>query len=67
MPSNNRERDATNLFEDLIIEAHNELYSSCLQFSPLNFLVKLMHIKVLNGWSNKLFDMLLKLLNSVSN
>ena len=28
----------------------------------MNFLVRLMHIKVLNNWSNKSFDMLLDLL-----
>ena len=55
------EQDITNLFQDLMIETHNELYPGCLEFFSLNFLVKLMHIKVLNGWSNKSFDMLLKL------
>ena len=38
------------------------LYHECKSFSYLNFLVKLVHIKVLNGWSNKSFDMLLELL-----
>ena len=31
-------------------------------FSSLNFLVKLMHLKVLNKWTNNSFDELLKLL-----
>ena len=31
-------------------------------FSSLNFLVKLMHVKVMNKWTNKLFDELLKFL-----
>ena len=30
-------------------------------FSSLNFLVELMHLKVLNKWTNKSFDELLKL------
>ena len=34
-------------------EAHQTLYPGCTKFSALNFLVKLIHIKVLNGWSNK--------------
>ena len=45
-------------------EAHNKLYPRCSEFSSLNFLVKLMHVKVLNGWSNKSFDMLLELLRA---
>ena len=40
----------------------SELYPGCRQFSSLNFLAKLMHLKVLNKWTNKSFDMLLKLL-----
>ncbi|KAA0051834.1 uncharacterized protein E5676_scaffold609G00610 [Cucumis melo var. makuwa] len=51
-----------NIFQDLLNEARNELYPDCSKFSSLNFLVKLMHVKVLNGWSNKSFDMLLELL-----
>ena len=57
---NGKKRDTKNLFEDLMSEACNELYHGCLEFSSLNFLVKLMHIKVLNGWIKKSFDMLLK-------
>ena len=46
----------------LFSEAHRELYPGCTKFSALSFLVKLMHIKVLNRWSNKSFGMLLELL-----
>ncbi|KAI3450391.1 hypothetical protein Pfo_007056 [Paulownia fortunei] len=46
-------------------EAQRELYSGCTNFSAFSFLVKLMHVKVLNGWSNKSFDMLLQLLGEV--
>ena len=62
IPFNGEEQDTTNLSEDLINEARNELYHGCSKLSSLNILVKLMHIKVLNGWSNKSFDMLLELL-----
>ncbi|KAA0064176.1 CACTA transposable element [Cucumis melo var. makuwa] len=53
-----------NIFYDLLNEERNELYPGCSEFSSLNFLVKLMHVKVLNGWSNKSFDMLLELLRT---
>ncbi|XP_024023057.1 uncharacterized protein LOC112092090 [Morus notabilis] len=55
------EEETPNL-EDLFAEAERELYKGCTKFSALTFLVKLLHIKVLNQWSNKSFDMLLKLL-----
>ncbi|KAL4021061.1 hypothetical protein IC575_019850 [Cucumis melo] len=61
-PEDVDEMDTSNIFEELMKEARNPLYHGCTKFSSLNFLVKLMHIKVLNNWSNKSFDMLLKLL-----
>ena len=39
------DEDRTNIFQDLLNEARNELYPSCSEFSSLNFLVKLMHVK----------------------
>ena len=59
IPTNGEEQDTINLFENLINETCNDLYPGCSKFFSLNFLVKLMHFKVLNGWSNKSFDMLL--------
>ena len=52
--------DISNIFEELMNEGRNLLYHGCTKFSSLNFLVKLMHIKVLNNLSNKSFDMLLE-------
>ena len=49
-------------FDDLFAELDAELWPGCTTFSSLNFLVKLMHIKVMNKWTNKSFDDLLKLL-----
>ncbi|KAF2308960.1 hypothetical protein GH714_026022 [Hevea brasiliensis] len=49
-------------FEKLLREAQHELYPGCLKFSTLSFTIKLLHLKVYNKWSNKSFDMLLKLL-----
>ena len=43
-------------------ETRKPLYPGCTNFFSLNFLVKLMQIKILNNWSNKSFDMLLELL-----
>ena len=41
--------DTTNIFQALLNEARHELHLSCSEFSSLNFLVNLMHVKVLNG------------------
>ncbi|ESR64861.1 hypothetical protein CICLE_v10010473mg, partial [Citrus x clementina] len=41
------------------------LYPNCEKYSNLSFVVKLMHIKCINGWSNKSFNMLLELLKDV--
>ncbi|RVW49583.1 hypothetical protein CK203_076745 [Vitis vinifera] len=49
-------------FDYLLGEANKELYPGCKKFSALTFLVKLMHIEVLNHWSDKSFDMLLQVL-----
>lgn len=40
-------------FENLFYEAKQELYPGCRKFFALNFLVKLMHVKILNCWSDK--------------
>ena len=57
------EQKTTNIFQKLLNEARNKQHPDCcLEFSSLNFLVKLMYIKVLNGWSNKSFDLLFELL-----
>ncbi|KAL5569490.1 hypothetical protein UlMin_026065 [Ulmus minor] len=49
-------------YDDLFAALRSELYPDVSSFSSLNFLVKLMHLKVLNKWTNKSFDELLKLL-----
>lgn len=49
-------------YEDLFAKVEVELYPGCTTFSSLNFLVKLIHMKVLCKWMNKSFDSLLKLL-----
>ncbi|PHT83718.1 hypothetical protein T459_12161 [Capsicum annuum] len=61
MCCNRSEKEATT-FDKLLKEAERELHSGCKKFLKLSFLVKLLHLKVYNQWSNKSFDMLLELL-----
>jgi hypothetical protein len=39
-----------------------ELYSGCNNYSKLRFLVRLFHIKLLGGWTDRSFDLLVDLL-----
>lgn len=52
-------------FKDLIKEAEQELFPGCTAFSKLSFIVKVLHLKVYNKWSNKSIDMLLEFLRQV--
>ncbi|KAJ8648571.1 hypothetical protein MRB53_001594 [Persea americana] len=45
-----------------LVDANQELYPGCKNFTKLAFVVRLYHIKCLNGWSDKSFTMLLDLL-----
>ncbi|XP_024025712.1 uncharacterized protein LOC112092834 [Morus notabilis] len=49
-------------FVELFDDLKKPLYHGCEKFLALTFVVKLMHMKVMNKCSNKMFDMLLKLL-----
>ncbi|XP_035540218.1 uncharacterized protein LOC118344206 [Juglans regia] len=51
-------------FDHLLEDARRPLFAGCTKFSKLSIIVKLLHIKTLNGWSIKSFDMLLNLLRS---
>ncbi|CAN1317974.1 hypothetical protein LINPERPRIM_LOCUS30631 [Linum perenne] len=53
--------DAKNFF-NLLSEAQKPLYPGCEKYSNLSFLIKLMHIKCLNGWSNSSFTMVLDMI-----
>ncbi|XP_062080241.1 uncharacterized protein LOC133784996 [Humulus lupulus] len=59
----NEHNDERNTLPDLFVEAEKELYFGCTTFSILTFIVNIMHIKVMRGWSNKSFDLLLDLLS----
>ncbi|WMV08116.1 hypothetical protein MTR67_001501 [Solanum verrucosum] len=54
----------TEEFFRLLKEAERKLYPGS-KYSLLSFLVRLLHLKCLNGWSNKSFSMLLELLKDV--
>ena len=47
----------------LLQDAQSELYPGCQKFTSLSFIVRLLHLKVLNQWTDKSVDMLLELLN----
>ena len=51
-----------NKFYNLLREAEHELYPRCKKFTKLSFIIRLFHMKCLNGWSNKSFTMLFELL-----
>ena len=43
-----KEQDGSDRISGMFPEVEEELYQGCLKFTSFNFLVKLMHIKVLN-------------------
>lgn len=49
-------------FYELLKDAKSELCPGCTKLSKLSFLTWLFHLKYLNGWCNKSFEMLLELL-----
>ncbi|KAK9064676.1 hypothetical protein SSX86_016058 [Deinandra increscens subsp. villosa] len=51
--------EASDDFDDLLKELQSELYPGCTKFSSLDFLAKLMHIKVKHKMTNSLFDEIL--------
>ncbi|KAL7208455.1 hypothetical protein ACSBR1_030240 [Camellia fascicularis] len=54
--------ETANYFK-LLQDAKSELYPGCQKFTSLSFIVRLLHLKVLNQWTDKSVDMLLELLN----
>nr|XP_027062802.1 uncharacterized protein LOC113689186 [Coffea arabica]XP_027100959.1 uncharacterized protein LOC113720217 [Coffea arabica] len=57
-----RKEDELEKFDRLFKDAKRALYPGCKKYSILLFVVKLLHLKLLNRWSNKSFTMLLQLL-----
>ena len=56
------EKDIKKL-QQLFVDAEKPLYSGCKKFTILSIVVKLLDIKAKNGWSDKSFTTLLKLLH----
>ena len=54
--------DEATKFYSFLKDAEKELYPGCTKFTKLAFVIRLIHIKCLNGWRNKSFMMLLELL-----
>ncbi|XP_041003890.1 uncharacterized protein LOC121249241 [Juglans microcarpa x Juglans regia] len=51
-------------FNELLDDARKPLYPTYTEFSKLSFIVKLLHIKTVGGWTVKSFDMVIKLLQA---
>ncbi|XP_035837155.1 uncharacterized protein LOC118485043 [Helianthus annuus] len=51
-------------FDDLVNEAEEKVYPNC-KYNKLSCVVHLYHLKCLNGWSNKSFNMLLEFLEDL--
>lgn len=56
------DNDKFDELDKLLKECDDELYPGCKNFSKITFILRLYHLKCLNGWSAKSFDMLLELL-----
>ncbi|KAF2285259.1 hypothetical protein GH714_039927 [Hevea brasiliensis] len=54
--------DTSEKFNKLMKDAKKEFFLSCQTFSKLEFILHLLHLKVLNNWSDKSFTMLLNFL-----
>ncbi|KAK9162792.1 hypothetical protein Syun_003694 [Stephania yunnanensis] len=52
-------------FENMFQEAQKSIYSGCEKVSKLDIVIKLFHLKTINLWSNKSFDMLLVLMKDL--
>ena len=52
-------------FYNLLKDVEQPLYEGCKNFSKLSALVHLYHLKCISRWTNKLFDMLLQLLQDL--
>jgi hypothetical protein len=46
----------------LVEDNSQDLYPGCKNYSKLRFLVRLLHIKLIGGWTDRSFDLLLDLL-----
>ncbi|KAK9118452.1 hypothetical protein Scep_016545 [Stephania cephalantha] len=52
--------DETAIFLKFLQDAEQPVYPRCEEFTSLSFIVHLLNLKVISGWTNKSFTMLLK-------
>ncbi|KAL5738806.1 hypothetical protein ACOSP7_031567 [Xanthoceras sorbifolium] len=57
-------RDADKFYK-LLVEVEQPLYPNCEKYSNLAFIVKLMHLKCINDWSDKSCSILLEYFKDV--
>ena len=53
--------------QKLVDENSKELYPNCKKYTQLRFLVRLLHLKLLGGWTDRSFNLLLDLLLDLLN
>jgi len=49
--------------QKLVAENNKELFPNCKKYTQLRFLIRLLHIKLLGGWTDRSMDLLLDILN----
>ena len=64
-PRNATEDEEVRNFDKLEDDAKHELYSGCIDYSILKFVIEMLNIKVMTNLSNKGLDMMLELLTKV--
>ncbi|KAL7218732.1 hypothetical protein ACSBR2_011915 [Camellia fascicularis] len=52
-------------FMKLFDDAQRKVYPECEKFSILSFVIKMLHLKVYNKWSNKSFDMVVQVFKDI--
>lgn len=63
--SDHKMADTSDQFAKLVRDAREPLYPNCAKLSKLEFLIKLLHLKNVNRWSQKSFDQILGLIKAV--
>ena len=62
---NGLEREDLHKFTRLFEDAQRKVYPTCEKFSVLSFVIKMLHVKVYNKWSNKSFDMVMQVFKDI--
>ncbi|CAL5428865.1 unnamed protein product [Camellia sinensis] len=62
---NGLEREDLHKFTRLFEDAQRKVYPTCEKFFVLSFVIKMLHVKVYNKWSNKSFDMVMQVFKDI--